>query len=390
MKILIISSNSNGSGGGEQYLVYLAKGLKARGHEVVILLSDKGYMDIWENRFKKEEIKTKRAKLTGLCERPLRFLGSIGDFRQKNLVTSICDKVKPDVIHVNQQYDADGIDYIMGAMKYGKVPIVSTIHMPMSLTKHPRPAGIRTLLTRMFFIDKMKTLFLRKWYKTHDYFKIFLTGAMKNEFTSVYGNGKYAELVTNGVDVSKITFSNHKKDIIGFCGRLDAQKDLFLLIEAWLNARKKGLPHKLLFVGDGVLRAKIENELKRKSPAGSWRITGWVDNPFDYLKDMALFVGTSIFEGCPFALLEAACAGRRCVCIEFPGASEIAERIPFLALINSRNPERLSEAIIENANRPEPDDETIKRVRDFFSCERMAKDTLSVYEKAVKTWKTQD
>jgi len=389
MKILLISSNSSGSGGGEQYLVYLAIGLKELGNEVTVLLSRKKHMDIWKNKFSDVKINVERANLLGLNERPLRILQSSIDKKQINTISSICAKIQPDLIHVNQQYDADGIDYLLGVLEYRKTPFVSTIHMPMSLTKHIRPKNIKTLIINALRVDYIKTAILKNWYKKHTFTKIFVAKAMKTEFVSVYNDEKNANIVINGVDISKIPFplEEKNKNIIAFCGRLDPQKNLFLLIKSWLNARQKGLNHKLFLIGDGILRKNIESYLKRKAPEGSWQITGWAKNPMDYIKNIDLFVTTSIFEGVPLALLEAACAGKKCLSVNYSGLHGISEKIPFLSIVKSHQIHSVGEALIENVKKDTPKREDVEKVRSFFSYKRMTQDTLNIYKIAIKKWK---
>ena len=384
MKILLISSNSSSAGGGEEYLVYLAKGLKNLGEEVIVLLSDRPYMDTWEDKFNTIRIHVKRADLKGLRERPLRFLQSINDKRQIGLIASLCSQLKPDIIHVNQQYDADGLDYLMGALRYGKAPVISMIHMPMSLTKHPRPKkSVKTWLVKIFLLDKLKTSILKIWYEKHEFTKIFPTETMKNEFATVYGKSGDLHVIIHGIDTDRIPYpaGQIKTHTMGFCGRLNPQKDVFLLINAWLNARKRGLKSKLLLIGDGILRKKIEEKLRKKSPEGSWKVTGWVRNPQDYMAQVDLLLVTSKFEGFPIAILEATCAGKCCLCTDFPGASEMAKKIPSLKVVKSKNPDILAQAILEHNDKNICAKEKIEKIRTFFSCTRMAADTIALYKR---------
>ena len=391
MRILLISSNSSRAGGGEQYFVYLAKGLKEIGEDPIALLSDKKYMDAWEKRFKEIGVQVKRADLTGLRDRPLRFFQSINDKKQIKLIASICSELSPDVIHVNQQYDADGLDYLMGAMRYQKALVISTLHMPMSLTKHARPGkSARTWLINALALDKAKRAILRGWYKRYNYTKIFPAEAMKNEFAAVYGEDNNLHVVTHGIDISSKPYSinQSKTPTIGFCGRFDPQKDLLLLIRTWLNMWEKGIESNLLLIGDGILRKKIEKKLRKEAPANTWNITGWVNNPQDYINKIDLLLLTSKFEGFPIAAIEASSAGKRCICTNFPGSSEIAEKIPYLKVVNSRSPGVLSQAIAESFTESDPQRVDVEKVRTFFSCARMAKDTLVLYKKRLEKEKS--
>ena len=58
--------------------------------------------------------------------------------------------------------------------------------------------------------------------------------------------------------------------------------------------------------------------------------------------------------------------------------------IPFLEIINSYNPDVLGDAIVECMKKNKPIKEEVERVRNYFSCERMAKDTLDIYKRPVK------
>lgn len=387
MKILIFSSNSSSEGGGEQYLVSLGKGLKALGQEVVVLLSTKDYMDAWEKRLRAENIVVRRENLIGLRNRPLRVFQSAMAKKQIKAIASICEEISPDIIHINQQYDSDGLDYVMGALAYGNVPVVGTIHMPMAITEHPRKKNdIRTWVIKILFLDEAKRIFLKRWYKKYSYTKIFVSEEMKNEFAAVYEYDMKLHVILLGVDVDNIPYSleDRKSNIIGFCGRFDPQKDLFLLINSWLNSRQKGLDSNLLLIGDGILRKDIEMYLENRVSKNFWRITGWVGNPQDYIKELGLLMLTSIFESWGLVIVEASCMGKPCVCTNFPVAHEIKEKIPFLKVINSQDPDVLGDAIIEVFRKDPPLKEEVVKVRSYFSCIRMAQDTLNVYKGLLK------
>ena len=85
-KILLISSNSSGRGGGERYLVFLSLGLIQLGCDVEVLISNHSYMDGWEEELRLVGALVRRAPLIGLRDRPLRFVQSIFDNKQKKLL----------------------------------------------------------------------------------------------------------------------------------------------------------------------------------------------------------------------------------------------------------------------------------------------------------------
>ena len=114
------------------------------------------------------------------------------------------------------------------------------------------------------------------------------------------------------------------------------------------------------------LRKEIERRLSEKAPRDSWEITGWVDNPQAFLKELDLLVFTSRFEGFPLAIIEACCMGKRCLSVNFPGASEFLKLITFLEIISSFDPNTLGDSIIECMKKSNPVNEEVKRVRSYW------------------------
>ncbi len=367
-------------------MVYLAKALKELGQEVIVLLSDKEYMDIWDERLRSEGIDVIRKRLLGLRDRPFRIFQSILDRKQIKVVRNVCEEVKPEIIHVNQQYDADGLDYLSGALSYARARVFGTIHMPMSLTEHPRSVlNPYTWLVKLLQLDNIKKAVLRKWYRKYHYGKIFVSQAMKKEFSCVYGEDSDMHVVYYGVPLQRFVYHPYGKagiKTVAFCGRLVPQKDPLFIVESWLEALRMGnTSSKFLLIGDGFLRNKIESELRKRAPIGSWEITGWVENPQDYIAKSDVLIYASRFEGFPFAILEASCMGKVCISCDFPGFSEFSSKIPWIKAFNRRDPEIAGKMIIEALNSSSPEAESVEKVREYFSVSRMSANVLEIYSK---------
>jgi glycosyltransferase involved in cell wall biosynthesis len=385
VKILLISTNSGTRGGGGQYLVYLAQGLKDLGQEVLVLLSDRPHMDFWESKFGKLRIETRRESLVSLRERPFRYLQSLRDIENIQKITAICRKINPTIIHVNQLSSGDGLDYVLGALKSEVAPVIGTIHMTLALSQLPRdPRRIKTWLITCFNIDRFKRTFLKSFYSKYSYSKIFVSEEMKKEFEVVFGMNGKSRMIYNGVYMPKVARKEASQiKVVGFCGRLDMQKDIRLLIDSWLRTGESGIRPKLLIIGDGSLRGAVEKYLRKKAPEGDWKITGWVENPAHYLNRIDLLVFTSKLEGWPLAGMEAISLGIPVLSVRFPGIEELANRTSLLNIINSREPNELAKHIQQNLlNRNlslERNDST-----SFFSHLRMAEETLMFYREVLK------
>ena len=375
-RILLISSNSSSRGGGERYLVYLTQGLYQLGQEVHVLLSQKSYMDDWANLLRREGAIVHRLPLIGLRHRPLRFIQSINDKKQQQDIAYFCQTLKPLTILVNQQYDEDGLDYLMGAIKAQIAPVSGVVHMPMTADKNKRPLGI------------LRGNLLQKWYDKNPYKIIFVSEGCQKEFHSYYHFPHATNVINLGCKIpdnalasNRISQPNMSKiPVIGFIGQFVPQKNLNFLIESWLWLDRKGIKTKLLLVGDGVERPQIEQKLRASTSLDNWKITGWQTNPEKYLNQIDIYAMSSHFEGLPLALIEAVGYGIPAVITDFNGSSDIARQASWVKVISSKKSEDFGQALQEAINclsdLKQKSQAGKAKFCKYFSTERMAKDTL--------------
>jgi GalNAc-alpha-(1->4)-GalNAc-alpha-(1->3)-diNAcBac-PP-undecaprenol alpha-1,4-N-acetyl-D-galactosaminyltransferase len=133
------------------------------------------------------------------------------------------------------------------------------------------------------------------------------------------------KIIPNPMDeimLSKRNEYRERENIILTVGRLDANKNQRLLIEAFANLNEGNW--KLVIVGDGVLREEYEKLTVSLGIADKVEFTGNVYNVWDYYNQAKIFVFTSQSEGFPNALLEAMSFGLPCISSDCPsGPSEI-------------------------------------------------------------------
>jgi glycosyltransferase involved in cell wall biosynthesis len=99
--------------------------------------------------------------------------------------------------------------------------------------------------------------------------------------------------------------------ILTSVGRLDKQKDPLLLVRAFAEARRSYPDLHLVLIGDGVLRAEVENACHSLDLTGHVSLLG-VMRPADMvgvLTGSDLFALSSAYEGMPIAVLEALATG---------------------------------------------------------------------------------
>jgi glycosyltransferase involved in cell wall biosynthesis len=163
--------------------------------------------------------------------------------------------------------------------------------------------------------------------------------------------------------------------VVVWVGRLSREKDPITFVRA-IRQVAADSPVLGLVAGDGPLRAWVEH-IARGGPV---RVLGRVGDPSVVLAAADLFVSTSLWEGLPMAVLEAAAAGLPLVLTDVPGNRDIAG-VTSAVLVPPGNPQAIAEAIRQLCRRPTDRVRatTEKIVRREFGPDLLATDVLSVY-----------
>lgn len=142
-------------------------------------------------------------------------------------------------------------------------------------------------------------------------------------------------------------------------GRLSEQKGQILLVRAAAALVRRGIALELVLVGDGPMRADVEQVIADEGIAGSVRITGYVsgDSVKREILEARAFVLPSFAEGLPVAIMEALALARPVVStyvagipeLVVPGrtgwlvpAGSIDALVPALEAVLATDPERLT------------------------------------------------
>lgn len=191
--------------------------------------------------------------------------------------------------------------------------------------------------------------------------------------------------VRNGVDVERFAFDRgirnrvreeHGWDddfLIATTGRMHKQKNPFFLIDVFECIRRKRPSSRLLYMGDGPLREEVERYIAEKGLEGSVELLGSVENVEDYLSAADIFLLPSLYEGLPFAAVEAQASGLPCILSD--GVSDEAVLTSStLRLPLSAGPEHWATTILQtdtSGNRESDADEVALK---GFSIESNARD----------------
>jgi glycosyltransferase involved in cell wall biosynthesis len=147
-------------------------------------------------------------------------------------------------------------------------------------------------------------------------------------------------------------------------GRLTVEKDFASLLRAIAKVRTRR-PVRLVILGEGDLRTTLEKLAQELGIASDVLMPGFVENPFPWMRNAALFVLSSRWEGLPGVLIEAMACGTPVVSTDCPsGPAEILENGRWGRLVPVGDADALAQAV-EATLDDSPQAEVTVRANDF-------------------------
>lgn len=221
---------------------------------------------------------------------------------------------------------------------------------------------------------------------------IVLSKEMRKELEDYGFNRKILFLIPNGVNVEKfkpsidkeiakkeLGFENRK--IVIFVGRLNVQKGLEYLLEAF---RKIDISGKLLIIlGEGTLKEKLQKRAEEIGINDKVWFGGNRENVVPYLQASDVFVLPSLSEGLPIALLEAMACGLPVIVSKVGGNIDIVENEINGYIIEPRNTEQIKiylEYILKNKEKADlMSKRNREKIVENYSCEVVVEKYLKLY-----------
>ena len=243
--------------------------------------------------------------------------------------------------------------------------------------------------------------FLRKLVYKNARICIVASVAIKKYFEEI--GVKDIRIIPNGIHLEKFQGLDKKslREKLGFdnefliitVGRLEIRKGFKYLISSikFLEKELKGDDFskiRLLIIGDGALRRKLENLVKKLSLKEKIKFLGLIPNEKiqEYLAACDCFVLPSLEEGFGIAILEAMASGLPVISTKVGGILDIIEDRENGILVEPKNSEELAGAILKIYSQEEFTKNLIERASvnlEKYNWENIAKEVSNIYSQLI-------
>ncbi|MBR3329210.1 glycosyltransferase [Candidatus Saccharibacteria bacterium] len=333
----------------------LAVSLAKRGHQVLVLCpsqTGKNYTRIEDgvkvNRLKSIDVKVYPDQINDVPPKK-HFLGvdwphllykngfKVSVFPVKEIRKAL-DKFKPDVVHV-QVSDPIGLSVVSYARKKN-IPVVTTEHnQPEVLTEPLKLPGV---------VRKPMNVMLSAYFRNRQNKSDFVTMPTKQAIDNLILSSKKefkvpVAAVSNGVDLTNFKPGKAPKSIyqkygisedapiVLYVGRVDPEKKVGVVIEAFKKVVQALPDAKMVVVGDGVDRIRLEKVVSGLGLDKSIKFLGRVLPPdlYELYKVGDVFATASEIETQGIVLIEAAATGLPLVAVNAGAVAEVC--------LNNRN-----------------------------------------------------
>jgi glycosyltransferase involved in cell wall biosynthesis len=330
----------------------LAKGLASRGHEVLVIApSQTG------KKYKQVDGNYTIARTASIIF-PFyqNFRICVSPYRE---VKKIIKEFDPDVIH-SETFLMIGQAVMRYSLKYN-IPIVSTNHaMPENLMDN-----LKTLAPVSRPINYVMKRYIVRFHSKTDYFTMPTQSALDIFGLSTKKLKVPVEPVSNGIDLSRFTvgkpptsvlFKFHiptDKPIITYVGRVDAEKHISVLVNAFVRVLAKHDAH-LLIVGKGTEINNLKALVDELDIADKVTFTGRVSDQeiVDLHKVGDMFCMPSPVELQSIAMLEAMASGKPIVAVDAGPLKELCQNKRNGILCTTDNDKEIAEAILQIISDP--------------------------------------
>ena len=347
-------------GGGAEHLIRLARGLEAHGWGSAVLVGRGGPA-------------VARLRAAGATVEIVGPLGPTAPFGLARRLTAL----KPALVHLHGS--RAGLLGAWAARAARIRPVIYTAHMFSFRRRLPpglRWAAARAESLTASLVDSV----------------ICVSESDRAEAIARGLSPARLVVVPNGIEIERFPAASDRRaeldiasgaPVIGMVGRLVSQKDPLTFARMACRVAEAAPTARFLVVGDGPLKATLENEARALTAGRRLIVTGFRDDVPELLATMDVVVFPSLWEAQGIALIEAMAAARAVVATALPAHAEAIVDGESGLLVPLRDPARLAAAILELLADPERraalGRSARSRSEQRYRVERMIEETAAVY-----------
>ena len=306
-------------------------------------------------------------------------------------VKKALDEFRPEVVHV-QISDPIGLSVVSYA-RHHEIPVVTTEHnQPEVITEPLKVPGV---------VRKGANAMLSAYFRNRQSKSDFVTMPTKQAIRELIGEGVEFPVpvaaVSNGVDlscfkpgkVSKEIYDKYGIDanvpVVLYVGRVDPEKKVGLVVEAFIKARKKLPKMQLVVVGDGVDRVRLEGEY---GVVDGVKFLGKVLPPdlYELYKLGSVFATASEIETQGIVLIEAAASGLPLIAVDKGAVSEVCITGENGYLCKPGSVDEISEAMVKILSDDKLREKFVKRsveIANEHDFEKTLDKFINIYNKVI-------
>lgn len=358
-------------GGGQRHVLSLVKGLSRDQFQVSVSSEPEGPLIDELNNL-------------GILHYPLKIKKS-AFLQKRKQIYSLLKSEQFDILHTH-----GGVAGVYGRQTFCRSRVQVMVH-----TLH----GIHYLYYRNFILRKMLILMERRFSRRTDAV-IFVSQADRVKGIKLnLAPEEKIYFIPNGIDFNKYRLDGEAKKaaerrkknlklpesslVIGTVARLHRQKGLIYLFQAAKILLRKRKDIRFLVAGGGPLEKDFRHYLKRERLDKFVLLLGETKNISELYPLFDVFVLPSLWEGLPYALLEASAFKRPVIATNIDGISEMINPEETGMLVPPRDSLRLAEAILRLLDEPEVAQRMGCKLREAlsrrYSLERMIQATEALY-----------
>lgn len=202
-------------------------------------------------------------------------------------------------------------------------------------------------------------------------------------------------VVPNGIDIAQWQVSgralravqeHYGQPLVVFTGRLEWEKGVHTLIDAFPTLRRRFPGIQLVIAGRGSADEKLQDQVRRKRLARSVTFAGWVPNVHHLMAAADVVVVPSLYEPFGMVALEAAAVRTPLVVAQTGGLAEIVTDEQTGRTFPPGNARGLAEALTKTLGNPRSARRmalaALQRARNSHGWPAIAAQTLAVYREA--------